>query len=614
MKSNTQNAKIEAITEKTLVLGIDVGSETHYARAFDYRGIEYSKKPFKFSNNEAGFVTFKAWILELKEKHDKDKVVPGMEPTGHYWFNLGKFLQDNEMKPVLVNPHHVKKSKELDDNNPTKNDRKDPKVIAGLVREGRYMIPYLPNGVYADLRTASNMRFQLQAELTRIQNRINRWFSIYFPEYQTVYGQPDAKSGMLILKVAPLPEDILTLGIDGVNQIWRDAKLRAVGKARAKTLVEAAEHSVGSKEGSISARMEIRMLLEDYESRNTRLQEVMTLIGELVKQIPMAEKLLEIKGVGIKTVSGFLAEVGDIGRFNNPKELQKLAGLALVENSSGKQGILEPESYSRFERGKRRVRWAKKKKLLKRLGERGNKVTLLLESDDPDVVEEYQRIMDCSYREKYDLMKEKVYRLEGMLDKKSEINRQFLMHMKNNLDIRFFQVFDSNEIKSKRQKTIVLTVPQYSEVCISKHCWSRTETALIKGIANDYRELGESKRAILILKRGIESFEKEQIGRENTCPGKRLLWEHLATYLGDVEAYEEAILYARKKIKAIIKSGSAKGFSDELYELAWNGKEKGQVKPKLYKKRYLQALNLSILFQEREFIIFLKEREKKYRK
>jgi transcriptional regulator with XRE-family HTH domain len=276
------------------------------------------------------------------------------------------------------------------------------------------------------------------------------------------------------------------------------------------------------------------------------------------------------------------------------------------------EGILEPESYSRFERGKRRVRWAKKKKLLKKLGERGNKVTLLLESDDPDVVEEYQRIMDCSYREKYDLMKEKVYRLEGMLDKKSKINRQFLLCVKDNLDIRFFQVFDSNEIKSKRQKTIVLTVPQYSEVCISEHCWSRTETALIKGIANDYRELGEPKIAISILRKGIKSFEKEQIGRENACPGKQLLLEHLAIYLGDVEAYEEAILYAKETIGAIIRSGSAKGVSDELYELAWNGKEKGQVKPKLYKKRYLQALNLSILFQEREFIIFLKEREKKY--
>ena len=114
------------------------------------------------------------------------------------------------------------------------------------------------------------MRFQLQSELVRIQNRISRWFNIYFSEYKTVYGQPDAKSGMLILKKAPLPEDILTLGIDGVNQIWRDAKIRAVGKARAKALVEAAEHSVGSKEGTLSARMEIRMLLEDYESRNAR--------------------------------------------------------------------------------------------------------------------------------------------------------------------------------------------------------------------------------------------------------------------------------------------------------------------------------------------------------
>lgn len=27
-----------------------------------------------------------------------------MKPTGHYWFALGKFLQDNGMKLVYVNP------------------------------------------------------------------------------------------------------------------------------------------------------------------------------------------------------------------------------------------------------------------------------------------------------------------------------------------------------------------------------------------------------------------------------------------------------------------------------------------------------------------------------
>jgi len=138
MNCNTQNARIAEVDEKTLVVGIDVGSEYHYARAFDNRGVEYSKKAFKFGNTEEGFETFKAWILSICKEQNKNKVIPGMEPTGHYWFNLGKYLQDNGMRPVLVNPFHVKTSKELDDNNPTKNDRKDPKVIAGLVKDGRY--------------------------------------------------------------------------------------------------------------------------------------------------------------------------------------------------------------------------------------------------------------------------------------------------------------------------------------------------------------------------------------------------------------------------------------------------------------------------------------------
>ena len=179
MNYNTQNAKIASITEKTLIVGIDVGSETHYARAFDWRNYEYTKKPLEFSNTEAGFLTFKAWMEDLAEKHGKNVVIPGMEPTGHYWFALGKLLQDNGMKPVHVNPHHVKKSKELDDNSPSKNDRKDPKTIAALVNEGRFSYPYIPTGIYAEIRSLSNLRFQTQEELTRIKNRIARWFSMH---------------------------------------------------------------------------------------------------------------------------------------------------------------------------------------------------------------------------------------------------------------------------------------------------------------------------------------------------------------------------------------------------------------------------------------------------
>ena len=125
-------------------------------------------------------------------------------------------------------------------------------------------------------------------------------------------------------------------GVDGVNKIWRDAKLRGVGMKRATKLVDAAGHSIGSREGLTTARMEIKNLLSDYERYSKRMEEVVELIDELVKEIPYVEKMLQIKGVGIKTISGLVAEIGDIRRFDNPKQIQKLAGYALVEDSSGK--------------------------------------------------------------------------------------------------------------------------------------------------------------------------------------------------------------------------------------------------------------------------------------
>ena len=353
MKSNTQNAKITAITEKTLIVGIDVGSETHYARAFSWRGFEFSRKPLEFSNSEEGFETLKAWIEDLKKKRGLDKVIPGMEPTGHYWFNLGKFLQDNGMRPVHVNPHHVKKSKEMDDNDPSKNDRKDPKVIASLVNEGRYFYPYIPDGIYAEIRVLSGLRVLAQSEITRLKNRIARWFSIYFPNYKDVYGNVGAISGLMILRAAPLPEDIVKLGVGGVNQIWRDAKLRGVGIKRARTLVEAAEHSVGSRDAQEAARIELQILLSDYDRQTKREAELMALINEKIREVPYIDKLLEIRGVGLKTVIGFVAEVGDIKRFDDPKQIQKLSGYAIVKNQSGKH---KGESHISY-RGRKRLRY-----------------------------------------------------------------------------------------------------------------------------------------------------------------------------------------------------------------------------------------------------------------
>lgn len=330
-----QNQKINQVKESTLVVGIDIGSTTHYARAFDWRGIELGKV-FRFSNSREGFDSFRNWMQWLQDKYKKSDVIVGIEPTGHYWFDLGAYLEDGGILLVMVNPFAVKTTKELDDNSQSKNDCKDPKVIAKLVIEGRYSAPYTPDGVYADLRIMTNNRKRLIRELIQIKNRFARWFAIYFPEYLEVFGDYESKSSMLLLKEACTPEAILALGVDGIDQIWRREKLRAVGKKRAMTLCEAAKRSIGLKKGSSAAEIEMKMLLQDYEYKMTQLNYIMDEIERLCKQIPESEQLLAIKGIGLITVAGFLGEIGDVRRFESPKQIQKLAGLSLRENSSGK--------------------------------------------------------------------------------------------------------------------------------------------------------------------------------------------------------------------------------------------------------------------------------------
>lgn len=336
-----------------MIVGVDVGSEKHFFRAFNWRGIELTRKPVSFSNSMEGFNSFYNTVVELMQKSNLEEAMVGIEPTGHYWFDLGQFMSGKNIRFVMVNPHHVHKSKELDDNSPSKNDRKDPQVIAGLVRDGRYFYSYMPTGVYAELRNASNRRFVLVEEQTRAKNRLQKWIAVYFPEYKGIYTHIDSKGGLLVLKHAATPDEIVSLGVDGIIGIWKSEKLRGNGRKKAMEIVKAAMNSIGLKSGLTEARMEIQDLIEDYELHTKRLERVNDLIKELCLQIKHVDKLLEIKGIGITTVAGFIAEVGDITRFNDTKELQKLAGLELVADSSGKH-----KGKSRIsKRGRKRLRY-----------------------------------------------------------------------------------------------------------------------------------------------------------------------------------------------------------------------------------------------------------------
>ena len=330
-----QNKRILQINDETLIVGVDIAKEKHVARAQDFRGIEYGKT-LNFSNDNRGFNELYDWFSKLCAEHAKTNIIVGMEPTGHYWLCLAKFLRQKGIKIAVVNPMHVKKSKELDDNSPTKNDPKDARVIAQLVKDGRFAEPNMPQGIYADLRTAMNLRDMLIKEITSVKARVSRWLDIYFPEFEDVFSSWEGKAALLTLKRLSTPSKISQINAEDILILWKTEVQRAVGIKRARLLVDKANISIGLTEGIEMAEYELKYLLDKYDALKLKLEDLMVKVEAILSEIPEANEMMLIPGLGLVTVAGFLSEVCELAQYAHPRQIQKLAGLTLKEHSSGK--------------------------------------------------------------------------------------------------------------------------------------------------------------------------------------------------------------------------------------------------------------------------------------
>ena len=328
-------ARLEAITPKTLICGIDVSKKVHWARFVDYRGIPIGKA-MRFENNRAGFEHIVSEAQRISKSRDMDDVIMGMEPTGPYWKALAWRLKGLGLHVVTVNSHNTKQAKSLDDNSPTKNDPKDALIIARLVKDGRYFEPYLPEDVFGELRVISNTRIALVKRMNSIKNRVICILDEYFPEFASVFKCPlKGKASVQILKSCPFPQHLLELGMDGVLAEVKKAVKKTVGKKKVETLLKTAQDSVGVGYGVESARLQMQMLIEELEFQAKQLSQVEQRMEELLEATGYAELMLGINGIGVVSAASFLGEVGDPLRFDNPRQISRLAGYNLVENSSG---------------------------------------------------------------------------------------------------------------------------------------------------------------------------------------------------------------------------------------------------------------------------------------
>lgn len=139
----------------------------------------------------------------------------------------------------------------------------------------------------------------------------------------------------MTLEKFPMPKQVLELGAENILANWTEEVKRGVGIKKAEALVKAAEQSVGIQQGSEMAIYELQYILKEYKTQRNAKEATEAKIKAIADLIPGIKKILKIKGIGLITAAGFIAEVGDLSRFSHPKQIQKLAGLNLRENSSG---------------------------------------------------------------------------------------------------------------------------------------------------------------------------------------------------------------------------------------------------------------------------------------
>lgn len=351
MKNSNMNHKINQVSEKTLVVGIDIAKKKHYACAVDDRG-RVLEKSFPIIQSLHGFEELRKTIQSLLVVHQKTEVLVGFEPTGHYWMNLAAYLVENNIRFVMVNPMHVNRTKELDDNLQTKNDKKDARVIATLIRDGRFNFSRVLEGTEAELRTGASLRTKIQEDLASIKNRMIRWTDLYFPEFHHVF-KSFGKNACAVLEMTPLPIDFGGKSDEELITLYKKVDgLKCLSISKIQKLKSIAVQSIGLTEGLEMARFEMDTLLSQYKALSNQLEVLSLRLNDLAQELTDYEYILSIPGLGENTVVELLSEIGSPKQYEHPRQLIKLAGLTLRENSSGQHKGQKKIS----KRGRRKLR------------------------------------------------------------------------------------------------------------------------------------------------------------------------------------------------------------------------------------------------------------------
>ena len=274
-------------------------------------------------------------LLNRINKYKLEYISVIMESTGIYHRSIERFFLENGFDVYVINPIYGKMQKR--NLRKTKTDKEDCYNLANLFFSNKFKQYIKPDQIYLDMNALSRQYFALDELCVNLKNRFKNLVYLCFPEYELAFQNNTIYSSISLefIEKYPHADIIANTRIDCLQNFFKKNNFK-YWKSKPIKIKEYALNSypsINMNDEIVSNLSQIARLVNEYQKT---IDIIKNKITYLAKKSKYFEPINSIFGIGEFTTSIIIAELGDINRFNNIKELTAYCGLDPSIKQSGK--------------------------------------------------------------------------------------------------------------------------------------------------------------------------------------------------------------------------------------------------------------------------------------
>ena len=332
-----------------ICVGIDVAKDKHDCFVLSSEG-EVLADVFTIPNNAEGFGTLLQTIRCCSRP--ADKIMVGLEATGHYSYNILGFLLDSGLPTYVINPLHTNLYRKSLTLRKTKTDRIDARTIATMLMSDLDLKSYTDTSYHnEELKSLTRYRFDKVQERAKLKQSISRLVTILFPELEKLVPSLHMASVYALLSEFPGAHQVASAHLTHLKTVLHEASKGHYGRDMAVEIRDAARNSIGSRIPAKS--LELKHTIQLIQVLDAEIEEIETQINSIMDKVH--SPITTIPGIGTRMGAMILAEVGDFSNFDSADKILAYAGMSPSTYQSGQL----TSNYAHMEkRGSRYLRYA----------------------------------------------------------------------------------------------------------------------------------------------------------------------------------------------------------------------------------------------------------------